>query len=103
MPRKPNASRQTKALLACFLEAAQEWRHGYDLAKAIGLKSGSLYPILMRLSDQGYLESQWCAPDRPGRPPRHAYRLTGEGRKLAMEQAATAQASSTLYPSGLPA
>jgi DNA-binding PadR family transcriptional regulator len=99
MPRKPNSSRQTRALLACFVDAAPEWRHGYDLAKATGLKSGSLYPILMRLSDQGYLESRWCEPDKPGRPPRHAYRLTAEGRKLALEQASATQ-STTLYPSG---
>jgi DNA-binding PadR family transcriptional regulator len=100
MPRKPNNSRQTQALLACFLDAAQEWRHGYDLAKATGLKSGSLYPILVRLSDQGYLESRWCEPDKPGRPPRHAYRLTAEGRKLALAQIADTTSSTALFPSG---
>jgi len=103
MPRKPNSSRQTIALLACFLEEAREWRHGYDLAKATGLKSGSLYPILLRLSDQAYLESRWCEPDKPGRPPRHAYRLTAKGRQLALEQAAPANPSTSSYPPGLPA
>jgi len=103
MPRKPNSSRQTRALLACFLEGALEWRYGYDLSKATGLKSGSLYPILVRLSDQAYLESRWCEPDRPGRPPRHAYRLTARGRQLALEQAAHANLPTTPYPSGLPA
>jgi len=103
MPRKPNNSRQTRALLACFLDAASEWRHGYDLAKATGLKSGSLYPILIRLGDQGYLESRWFEPDQPGRPPRHAYRLTAEGRKLALEQTSDTEPSANLYPSGAPA
>src|SRR5947207_5513105 len=31
MPRKPNGSRRTRALLAAFLERSQMWRHGYDL------------------------------------------------------------------------
>jgi DNA-binding PadR family transcriptional regulator len=86
MPRKPNNSRQTRALLAAFLEQAQTWRHGYDLSKETGLKSGTLYPLLMRLSEQGLLESRWQEPERSGLPPRHAYRLTASGLALAREQ-----------------
>lgn len=103
MPRKPNSSFQTKSILACFLEASPGWRHGYDLSKATGLKSGSLYPTLLRLADQGYLESRWCEPDKPGRPPRHAYRLTAKGVQLALAQAGTAEPSPLPYPSGMPA
>jgi hypothetical protein len=51
VPRKPNNSHQTRALLAAFLERSQIWRHGYDLSKETGLKSGTLYPVLMRLSE----------------------------------------------------
>lgn len=83
MARRPNLSRQTGALLAALLDTPLRWRHGYDLSRETGLKSGTLYPILMRLSDQGLLESQWQEPERPGRPPRHAYRLTSEGRAFA--------------------
>jgi DNA-binding PadR family transcriptional regulator len=86
MPRKPNSSRQTRALLAAFLERSQTWRHGYDLAKETGLKSGTLYPLLMRLSEQGFLESRWQEAERPGLPPRHVYRLTATGLALAREQ-----------------
>jgi PadR family transcriptional regulator PadR len=86
MPRKPNNSRQARALLAALLERAQTWRHGYDLAKATGLKSGTLYPLLMRLSEQGLLESRWQEAERPGLPPRHIYRLTASGLALAREQ-----------------
>ena len=56
MPRKPNGSRQTRALLAAFLDRSQAWRHGYELSKETGLRSGTLYPLLMRLSEQGLLE-----------------------------------------------
>jgi len=88
MPRVPNTSRQTLRLLAALLEAPEDWRHGYDLSKETGLKSGTLYPVLMRLKDAGLLESQWLESDQPGRPPRHAYRLTQKGRIFAREQIA---------------
>src|ERR1700716_1178115 len=86
MPRKPNSSRQTRTLLAAFLDRSRIWRHGYDLSKEIGLSSGTLYPLLMRLSEQGLLESRWQDPERPGLPPRHVYRLTTSGLALAREQ-----------------
>jgi PadR family transcriptional regulator, regulatory protein PadR len=86
MPRKPNSSRQTRALLAVFLDRSQRWRHGYDLSRETGLRSGTLYPLLMRLSDQGLLESRWEEATRPGLPPRHVYRLTALGLALAHQQ-----------------
>ncbi len=100
MPRKPNSSRQTRALLATFFERSQTWRHGYDLSKETGLKSGTLYPVLMRLSEQGLLESRWQDPERPGLPPRHVYRLTSTGLALAREQALTEAAAVVGDPSG---
>jgi len=93
MPRKPNNSRQTRALLAALLERSREWRHGYDLSKETGLRSGTLYPLLMRLSEQGLLEQRWQEPERPGLPPRHVYRLTGAGLALAREQELAAVAA----------
>jgi PadR family transcriptional regulator, regulatory protein PadR len=93
MPRKPNSSRQTRTLLAALLERAQTWRHGYDLSKETGLRSGTLYPLLMRLSEQGLLESRWEEAERPGLPPRHVYRLTTTGLALAHEQELAAVAA----------
>src|SRR4051812_12404645 len=92
MPRKPNNSRQTRALLAALLDCSQTWRHGYDLSKETGLRSGTLYPLLMRLSEQGLLESRWQDAERPGLPPRHVYRLTASGLALAREQELAAMA-----------
>ena len=101
MPRRPNNSRQTRALLATLLEQSGGWRHGYDLAKATGLKSGTLYPLLMRLSEQGLLESRWQDAERPGLPPRHFYRLSAAGVALAWErQAEAAEAAETIVPTG---
>jgi DNA-binding PadR family transcriptional regulator len=86
MPRRRNISLQTQALIAALFESPQDWRHGYELSKLTGLKSGTLYPLLMRLSDQGLLESKWEPPAQAGRPPRHVYRLTLAGATLAREQ-----------------
>lgn len=48
-----------------------------------GLKSGTLYPLLMRLLDHGLLETEWQQPVPPARAPRHAYRLNSAGRAAA--------------------
>lgn len=85
--RTANASRQTRLLLAEFGDQPQAWRYGYELSKATGVKSGTLYPTLARLSDQGLLEAEWRAALEPGRPARHAYRLTQAGLAFAQAQA----------------
>lgn len=91
------SSRQTVALLAALMERPRTWQHGYELSKVTGLKSGTLYPILMRLSDQRLLDSLWKDAERPGRPPRHVYRLTTAGLAVAREQVGV----STVSESGL--
>lgn len=79
--RRP--SLQTILLLRALLVRSTDWRYGYDLTKEIGLPSGTLYPVLMRLADRGLLESTWIESDRPGAPARHAYRLTQTGVAFA--------------------
>jgi DNA-binding PadR family transcriptional regulator len=79
-------------LFAAFLSGARTWRHGYELAKATGLRSGTLYPLLIRLSEQGLLESRWQDAERPGLPPRHIYRLTAAGQSAAREFARAEEA-----------
>jgi PadR family transcriptional regulator PadR len=88
MTRPRNVSPQTRSALAALLEVLPGWCHGYALSKRTGLKSGTLYPLLMRLGDQGLLESKWEPSPGLGRPPRHVYRLTRKGIALASEQAA---------------
>ncbi len=78
-------SAQTRAILDELLSRPSEWRYGYDLAKLVGLSSGTLYPILMRLHDRGLLDAEWIASDRPGRPARHAYRLSAAGMSHARQ------------------
>jgi DNA-binding PadR family transcriptional regulator len=85
MPQFRAASNQTRNLLAEMLAQRTRWLHGYDLSERCGLKSGTLYPILMRLSDRGLLESKWEPSEHPGRPPRKLYRLTPQGVSYARE------------------
>lgn len=84
MPRPPAVSRQTLAVLEQLLQGSEEWSYGYDLSRSTGLRSGTLYPILIRLTERGWLEARWAEPERAGRPPRHLYRLTAEGRPAAV-------------------
>lgn len=85
MGRTRQPSKQMRALLDALSAQRLEWQHGYDLMKQTGLRSGTLYPLLIRMTDQGLVEAQWVEPAQPGRPPRHAYRLTATGYALAME------------------
>jgi DNA-binding PadR family transcriptional regulator len=88
VPRRPNRSPQTRLVLDALLAKPSAWQHGYELSKQTGLQSGTLYPLLTRLSEHGLLEHEWQAPETPGRPPRHVYRLTAAGITAARELAA---------------
>jgi DNA-binding PadR family transcriptional regulator len=87
-------------VLRVFLDDPSARRYGYDLMKAARLPSGTLYPMLARLQDQGLVASEWEAQrdDAGGRPPRKYYQLTGEGIRVArveLAQAALAAPRST--------
>jgi PadR family transcriptional regulator, regulatory protein PadR len=88
MERHRQPSVHTLALLEALLERPRAWQYGYDLSRLTALKSGTLYPILMRLSDRGALESKWQPSPQEGRPPRHLYRLTAAGVLFARESLA---------------
>ena len=98
MVRNRSLSGPARTLLAALLAAGEHWSHGYELASLTGIKSGTLYPLLIRLEAQGHLEAEWQAPAEPGRPPRHAYRLTGKGRQLARDNPSVGAASFAAGP-----
>jgi DNA-binding PadR family transcriptional regulator len=82
---KLRLSPQTVLVLDAFLEQPEDWKYGYDLSRNTGLKSGTLYPILMRLAEHKLLETKW-EQSEPGRPPRHMYRFTPEGFRYTRAQ-----------------
>ena len=63
-------------------------RHGYDISKLIELRSGgalkfhvtSLYPLLHRLEEQGWIDGRWVEKAEQRR--RRYYRLSAEGQKV---------------------
>jgi DNA-binding PadR family transcriptional regulator len=87
---------------ALVLDAlARGHRHGFDILDATGLPSGTVYPILRRLEEDGLAASKWedaGRAQREQRPPRRNYELTLAGRALAEQARAR-------YPmlAGLPA
>jgi len=89
MARRPDTSPQTLAVFRAFVGGA--WRYGYDLSRETGIPSGTLYPILIRLSGRGLLESRW--EEQASGPRRRSYRLTGEGVGYAEARLAEARPS----------
>jgi PadR family transcriptional regulator, regulatory protein PadR len=81
------------AVLVALAREPDDWRHGYDLGHEVGLKAGTLYPILMRLSDRGLVEASWEVDPPTGRPRRHLYRIRRAGRQLVEEHASSQSAS----------
>jgi DNA-binding PadR family transcriptional regulator len=79
------ATAATTRVVSALAAGPGGWRYGYELLDETGLKSGSLYPILMRLADRGMLDAAWEADPPPGRPRRHHYRLTPAGRAWLRE------------------
>jgi DNA-binding PadR family transcriptional regulator len=83
MAPRVKLSAQTLAVLRALVAEPSRWRYGYDLASETGLKSGSLYPILVRLADRELVEARWEEEQPAGRPRRHMYRLTDDGLAAA--------------------
>ena len=90
MTSSPWFSAQTLSVLAALCDEPSRWQHEYALAMQTGLKSGTLYPILIRLADRGPVEACWEDEPKPGRPRRHLYRLTAAGLARATGALASA-------------
>jgi PadR family transcriptional regulator PadR len=89
-PRRPTP--QTIAVVLALADNPSGWSHGYELCRQLGLKAGTVYPILMRLAERGQLETAWETDPPSGRPARHLYRLSGEGALFAEKVRAAAAA-----------
>ena len=97
MRMKLRRSPQTSQVLHGLLRSPQEWRHGYEMSLNTGLKSGTLYPILIRLAERQLLETKWEDP-KNGRPPRHLYRLTQRGIEVAQNSVIESQPLTSTKP-----
>ena len=70
-------------------------RHGYEISGLIETRSNgqlkfhiaSLYPLLYRLEERGWLQGRWV--EKSGQRRRRFYRLTAEGRRVLARQRTT--------------
>lgn len=71
--------------------------YGFEIMRATGLPSGTVYPLLRRLEAGGLVRSRWEDQDRAhadGRPARRYYEATREGQSAlarALERIAAQQ------------
>ncbi|WP_330358336.1 PadR family transcriptional regulator [Streptomyces chartreusis] len=71
----------TISVLNALLTASDDspaW--GLSICQEANLGSGTVYPILERLAEAGWLHSWHETAPHPGRPPRRFYALTRAGR-----------------------
>ncbi len=70
-------------------------RHGYELNKLIHTRSGgqitfhidSLYPLLYRLEERGWIKGSWV--EKPNERRRRFYKVTSKGRRVLAQQRET--------------
>jgi PadR family transcriptional regulator len=77
---------QTQLVLRALLQRPAKEQYGLELCAETGLPSGTIYPIVARLEQVGWVESRWEDPNEHiarGRPRRRYYRLTDNGAERA--------------------
>ena len=88
MAEEPRLSADSLKVLGTMLEDPMAWHYGLGLSVAAGISSGTIYPMLARLENAGWLESRQeeASAESEGRPRRRLYRLTGAGERSATER-----------------
>jgi PadR family transcriptional regulator PadR len=92
----PRMTLQTQIVLRALLQDPLAKRYGLELCEATALPSGTIYPIVARLKELGWLTSEWEDADRhiaEGRPRRRYYQLTANGAEMARHALASRGAS----------
>jgi len=83
MAAERRITRQLEAIVRTLAtNPTAEWA-GTDIARLSGLKSGTLYPALLRMHRFGWLVWHWekIDPSEAKRPRRRLYSLTGSGEQ----------------------
>ena len=93
MKEKPDVLPGTLALMVLKTLHALGPQHGYGLARRIeqisgdvlAVNQGTLYPLLLKLENEGSIASEWGASENNRRA--RFYRLTATGRKQLQAEA----------------
>jgi DNA-binding PadR family transcriptional regulator len=86
---------QTRLVLQALLADPARERYGVELSDAAGLLAGTIYPILSRLEELGWVVSRW-----DGQPPRRLYRLTPDGAARAAQTVSVARTKMAFIAAG---
>jgi len=90
-PAEDEWKKGSAELLILALLQAQP-RHGYEIGKLIEIRSGgalhfhvaSLYPLLYRLEERGWIQGRWV--EKANQRRRRYYRLTAQGQRMLSMQ-----------------
>ena len=82
---EPRITCPTLKVLGTLLSSPRDELSGAEVARVTNLASGTLYPILLRLEDAGWLQSRWERenPSELGRPRKRLYSVTAAGARKA--------------------
>ena len=88
--RKRKLSLQALRVLHYLFQNPGAATCGADLIKNLNMPSGTIYPILLRLEEKGFVSSTWEVEDPSvlERPRRRLYKITGTGVKAAQDAVA---------------
>ena len=86
------AARKGSAELLILATLEEGQLHGYEIAREIARRSdgllafhvASLYPLLYRLEDRGWISGRWV--EKTGQRRRRCYRLTAQGKTVLATQ-----------------
>jgi DNA-binding PadR family transcriptional regulator len=86
-------SRHTLRALKMMLEKPLTPYSGAEIARSITVGAGTIYPLLQRLENAGWVKSHWekVDPVEEGRPRRRLYKLAGRGQTEALKALAEFQ------------
>jgi PadR family transcriptional regulator PadR len=86
---EPRLTTQTLRVLGALMSCPQAELSGAQIGRTTKLPTGTLYPILLRLDQAGWVKSRWEEGDPHilGRPRRRFYRITALGERNAAEAA----------------
>lgn len=77
------------------------YHYGFDIIDVTDLPSGTVYPILRRLDQEGLVKSKWEKAEvarKENRPTRRYYEITGFGEKTLAEALKRYRAVETAVP-----
>ena len=93
VPPTPRMTLPTQLVLRVMLADPAAHYYGLQLIEATGRPGGTIYPIMARLEQVGWVTSDWEDPTEhitEGRPRRRYYRFTDDGAERARDALAGA-------------